>query len=102
MTREELLNLPVAVDVPTAGRALGLSRTTAYRLAQQGQLPVPVLKLGRALRVTRASLLNALGVAENPTGPHGNREGQQTGGTETPRVTRLSTSDQNYTGGGDR
>jgi hypothetical protein len=68
MRREEVLALPVTVDVPTAGRAFGLGRDASYDLARMGQLPVPVLRLGRSLRVTRASLLSALGMAEQETG----------------------------------
>jgi hypothetical protein len=34
LTRAELLALPVVVDVPTAARALGLGRSTAYELAR--------------------------------------------------------------------
>lgn len=61
---EEVRRLPVVVDVPTAGRCFGLGRDGAYDLARQGQFPVPVLKLGRSLRVTRASLMQALGINE--------------------------------------
>lgn len=42
------------VSVPNAGRILGIGRSTAYRLAREGSLPV--LKLGRKLRVPRAAL----------------------------------------------
>lgn len=64
MTRGELLALPVTVDVPTAGRCFGLSGKTAYRAAKDGTLPVPVLRLGRRLVVTRAALLQTLGVPD--------------------------------------
>jgi hypothetical protein len=65
MTPAEVRALPVTVDVPTAGRALGLGRDGAYRAAADGTLPVPVLRLGRRLRVTRASLLAALGIPDD-------------------------------------
>jgi hypothetical protein len=52
----------VTVDVQTAGRAFGIGRDQAYRLAREGRFPVPVLRLGRYLRVTRASVMEALGV----------------------------------------
>lgn len=64
MNRDQVLALPVTVDVPTAGRCFGLGRNVSYDLARLGQLPVPVLQLGRSLRVTRASILAALGIAE--------------------------------------
>lgn len=40
LTRAELLALPVTVDVPTAARALGLGRSTAYELARRDEFPV--------------------------------------------------------------
>jgi hypothetical protein len=63
-TVEEILSWPVTVDVQTAGRAWGLGRDQAYRLAREGNFPVPVLRLGRYLRVTRAAVLQALGINE--------------------------------------
>ena len=66
---QELLSLPVVVDLTTAGRAFGISRTSAYRLAGLGQLPVPVLRLGRRLVVTRAALFGALGVTDPAATP---------------------------------
>lgn len=61
MSRDELLALPVSVDLVTAGRAVGMGRTLAYDLAKRGQFPVRVLKLGNAYRVPRADLLRYLG-----------------------------------------
>ncbi|MFF0249644.1 hypothetical protein ACWEU6_17870 [Streptosporangium sandarakinum] len=63
MTLDELLALPVAVDLVTAGRAWGIGRTKAHELARRGEFPCPVLRLGNAYRVTRADLLRSLGVA---------------------------------------
>ncbi len=57
MTRDQLLALPAVVDVPTAGRAYGLGRDTSYALARSGKFPVPVLRLGRSLRVRSAHLI---------------------------------------------
>lgn len=62
MSREELLSLPVAVDVLTAGRAFGLGRNTTYELIQAGQFPVKVQQLGKGVRRVLASdLQEALG-----------------------------------------
>lgn len=66
MTRAELLALPVAVDLATAGRAFGLSRTKAHELVQSGQFPCVVLRLGKAYRVPRSDLLTALGERPDP------------------------------------
>lgn len=60
---DELLALPVAVDLVTAGRAWGLGRTKAHDLARRGEFPCPALRIGNAYRVTRADLLRSLGVA---------------------------------------
>lgn len=62
LTVEELFALPVAVDLPTAGRAWGLGRTKSHSLARAGEFPCPVLRIGNAYRVTRADLLKSLGV----------------------------------------
>ena len=69
MTPDEVRALPVTVDLPTAGRPFGLGRDASYDLARLGQFPGPVLKLGRMLRVTRASLLEALGINDGPLAP---------------------------------
>ncbi|MFC8076245.1 hypothetical protein ACFUN8_12000 [Streptomyces sp. NPDC057307] len=63
MSREELLALPVAVDLDTSNRALGLGRSKGYELAKRGEYPCRVLRLGKAYRVVRADLLGLLGLA---------------------------------------
>lgn len=63
MSREELLGLPVAVDLDTGNRALGLGRSKGYELAKRGQYPCKVLRLGSAYRVVTADLLTLLGLA---------------------------------------
>ena len=65
-THQDLLDLPPVLDVPSAGRLLGLGRTTSYELAQRDEFPVRVLRLGRQLRVPTADLLVVLGVVPNP------------------------------------
>ncbi|WP_369197598.1 hypothetical protein [Streptomyces djakartensis] len=63
MSREELLELPAAVDLETGNRALGLGRSKGYELAKRGQYPCRVLRLGNAYRVVTADLLALLGLA---------------------------------------
>jgi hypothetical protein len=63
MTRAELLALPPAVDLVTAGRALGISRWKAFELAKQNAMPIPVLKLGHTYRVPSAAILKLLCVS---------------------------------------
>src|SRR5260370_18865603 len=67
MSVAELLALPPAVDLPTAGRAWGLGRTKSHELARAGEFPCPVLRLGHAYRVTRSDLLRSLGIEPSMT-----------------------------------
>lgn len=62
MSLDELLALPVSVDLVTAGRAFGLGRTKSFELAQVGEFPCRVLKVGLRYRVPRSSILEALGI----------------------------------------
>lgn len=62
MTMDELLALPVSVDLVTAGRAFGLGRTKSFELAQQGEFPCRVLRVGIKYRVPRAAIFEALGI----------------------------------------
>lgn len=63
-TAREVRSWPVTVGVVQAGRCWGLGRDAAYDLARAGDYPVPVLRLGHRLVVTRASVLAALGLAD--------------------------------------
>ena len=47
---------------PDAAKALGLSRTTAYRLAESDDLPIKTLRVGGRLRVRTADLISFLGL----------------------------------------
>lgn len=68
MTYEELMALPVSVDLMVAARALGIGRSLAYDMAKRGRFPVRVLRLGNRYRVTRADLLRVLGVVDQEEG----------------------------------
>jgi len=68
MTYEELMALPVSVDLMAAARALGIGRSLAYDMAKRGRFPVRVLRLGNRYRVTRADLLRVLGVVDQEEG----------------------------------
>jgi predicted DNA-binding transcriptional regulator AlpA len=80
-TLDDIRAWPATVDVPTAGRAFGIGRDESYRLVHQGAFPVPVLKLGRYLRVTRSSVLAALGI---DNGLHSGRKRSRIDETVTP------------------
>jgi len=62
MTIDELLALPVSVDLTTAGRAFGLGRTKAFELASHDEFPCRVLRVGKKYRVPRSAILEALGI----------------------------------------
>lgn len=68
MTTQELLALPVSVDIVTAGRAFGLGRTKSHELARSGEFPCRVMRIGERYRVPRTELLRALGI--HPTDAH--------------------------------
>jgi excisionase family DNA binding protein len=48
---------------PTAGHALGISRSTAYEMVAQGQMP-GVIRAGRLIRISTAALRRHLGLDE--------------------------------------
>ena len=62
LSADEVLDLPATTDIRTAGLAFGIGNDAAYNMARKGTFPVPVMKLGRQYRVTRASLIAALGL----------------------------------------
>jgi hypothetical protein len=65
MTREEVLALPVTVDLLTTAKALGIGRSMAYELAQRGEYPLPLYRVGQRYRATRADLLATLGIQDD-------------------------------------
>lgn len=95
-TADEVIAWPVTVDVPTAGSCFGLGRDTSYDMARDGTFPTPVLRLGRALRVTRASLLAALGMPTEaipaPSKPLANGKSSQVGGSASDTRSEATTT----------
>lgn len=81
LTVKDVLDLPTVVDVPTAGRALGIGVTTAYRLARAGSFPCRVIHAGAGYRVPAAELIRVLGISPDLTDPQPDdpaREGSAT------------------------
>ena len=62
MSLDELLSLPVSVDLTTAGRAFGIGRTKSFELVRQGRFPVKVISVGAKYRVTRSAIFEGLGL----------------------------------------
>lgn len=78
-------SLPPVLDVPTAGRLLGLGRSAAYALVLAERWPTPVVRLGRRLRIPTAPLLALLGL--DPVRP------SQPGGIVSPSPTAPAASE---------
>ncbi len=53
--------VPATISVQQAGELLGVSRRTAYRAADRGQ--IPVIRIGRRWFVPTARLLDLLGLS---------------------------------------
>ena len=62
MTDRELRELPTMVSLDQSNQALCISRNFGYKLAKNGDYPVPVHRLGSCYRVARADLLRLLGL----------------------------------------
>ena len=59
------------LTVEEAAARLGISRTLAYELARTGRLPVPVLRLGRRVLVSKLALERVLAAEGITHGEHG-------------------------------
>lgn len=58
----QLRELGATCGVSVGGSFFGLSRPHSYRLVQQGEFPVPVLRVGSRMMIRTADLARALGV----------------------------------------
>ena len=66
LSHDQVVALPVTVDLLTAAHVLRLGRTTAYTLAQRGQFGGRVFGQAGRYAVVRGNLLRVLGVADAP------------------------------------
>jgi excisionase family DNA binding protein len=46
----------LTITIPEAAKALGISRNLAYELARRDKLPVPVIKLGKRMVLSRKAV----------------------------------------------
>jgi hypothetical protein len=60
-TPKKIRRLGPTLTVEVAGLILGIGRTKAYQLVQDGEFPVQVLRVGRRILVPTARLLELLG-----------------------------------------
>ena len=63
----EILALPAMPTAQQAFAALNIGTSTGYQLIKDGDFPLEVVSLGRALRVRRAELLALVGLADTAT-----------------------------------
>ena len=54
------------INIEDVARRLGINRSTAYELARRNQLPVPVIRLGRRMVVSRHALDALLAAQHEP------------------------------------
>ena len=98
LSRAELLALPPVIDLPTLGRALGISEPTVRERARRNELEalgIRVVRLGAQHRVVTASLWAFLGVDTTAAGGSGEARGRVAAGQRRPSasVVRLAASD---------
>jgi len=46
----------LTLGIPSVARALGISRGLCYQLARRGELPIPVIHLGKRMVVSRQAV----------------------------------------------
>ncbi|GAA4907834.1 helix-turn-helix domain-containing protein [Streptomonospora salina] len=85
MTAEEVAELPVVLDPVTAGRLLGIGRTSTYRLLETGAFPAPAFRAGTRWRIPTSGVCALLGLAYPPTGGTGTRGGGRPSDSEQER-----------------
>ncbi|MFC4067377.1 helix-turn-helix domain-containing protein [Actinoplanes subglobosus] len=59
---EAVRALGLTTDIETAASILGIGRSKAYALAQEGDFPVRIIRVGRSYLVPVPAILELLGV----------------------------------------
>lgn len=54
------------LNIEAAGKMLGISRAVAYELARRDQLPVPVIRLGHRMVVSKRAIEEVLNARKDP------------------------------------
>ncbi len=55
-TKRPIPDIAIVVTAEQAFAALGLHRDVGYRMMRSGRFPLPVIRIGRAIRIPRAAL----------------------------------------------
>lgn len=66
-TAAEILAWPPTVDIPTAAPAFGLSPSSGYYIARNGNFPAKVIRAGKHYRVITSSVWDVLGLSPDST-----------------------------------
>lgn len=69
MNRQELQDLPALLDVPDAGRVLGIGRSLAYELVRDGRWPTAVLRVGKLIKIPSAPLVRLIESGDGEPSP---------------------------------
>lgn len=67
LTARDIADLPAAVDLLTACRALGISRSKGYELLADGAFPIEPLRVGSLWRFRTSDLRAYLGIDREAT-----------------------------------
>jgi hypothetical protein len=62
LTEDDVRDLPVVVNVPTAAAVLGIGRSAAYELIRCDRWPTPTLRPGKSIRIPTGPLLELVRV----------------------------------------
>jgi hypothetical protein len=68
-TPQAIRALGATTDVETAGEIIGIGRTKAYELAQRGEFPTKMLRVGRRYLVPVEAILKLLGLPPEASPP---------------------------------
>jgi excisionase family DNA binding protein len=60
MSKDGLEMSRETLNIEAAGKMLGVSRSVAYELARHNRLPVPVIRLGRRMVISKRALEEVL------------------------------------------
>ncbi|NYI98321.1 excisionase family DNA binding protein [Streptomonospora nanhaiensis] len=66
VTGSDIAALPIVLDPVTAGRMLGIGRTSTYRLLETGEFPAPAFRAGKQWRIPTAGICALLGIPYPP------------------------------------
>ena len=61
--------LPASVDLATAGRAIGIGRSTAFDLVKKDEFPLELFRVGKQWKCRKTDICSLLNVTPEPNTP---------------------------------